>query len=136
MLLKWCPIFDSLPLIQNSKFNNFLWVCWFLCKNISNFAPPAWKLHNQYCHSAHSMAQCDIIIFEVAFLFLCKPSNQKNVFKTFLFLLKRYDVCKLRTFFHENTSMYIKYESWMFCFRKEFTQLCTYYWGKHFGAKN
>ena len=27
-------IFDSSPLIQNSKFNNFLWVCWFLGKNL------------------------------------------------------------------------------------------------------
>ena len=26
--------------MQNSKFNNFLWVCWFLCKNLSNFVPP------------------------------------------------------------------------------------------------
>ena len=23
-------LFDSLPIIQNSKFNNSLWVCWFL----------------------------------------------------------------------------------------------------------
>ena len=40
------------PLVQLSKFNNFLWVCWFLCKNLSNFVYPAWKLHNPYCHSA------------------------------------------------------------------------------------
>jgi hypothetical protein len=39
-LLKLCPIFDSSLLIQNSKFNNFLWVCWFLYKNIFNFVPP------------------------------------------------------------------------------------------------
>ena len=50
-LLKWCPIFDSSPLIQNSKFNNFFWVCWFLCKIFSNFVLPAWKLHNPHCHS-------------------------------------------------------------------------------------
>ena len=41
---------DSSPLTQFSKFNNFLWKSWFLCKNISNFVPPAWKLHNPYCH--------------------------------------------------------------------------------------
>ena len=35
--LKWCPIFDSLPLLQFSKFNNFLWACWFLAKNLSSF---------------------------------------------------------------------------------------------------
>ena len=50
LLLKLCPIFDSSPLIQNSKFNSFLWVCWFLCKNLSNFVSPAWKLHDPYCH--------------------------------------------------------------------------------------
>ena len=34
----------------NPKFNSFLWICWFLCKNLSDFVPPAWKLHNLYCH--------------------------------------------------------------------------------------
>ena len=32
MLLKWCPIFDSSPLHQFSKFIMFLLVCWFLGK--------------------------------------------------------------------------------------------------------
>ena len=44
-------LFYSSPLIQNSKFNNFLWVCWFLGKNLSNFVPPAWKLNNPYYHN-------------------------------------------------------------------------------------
>ena len=30
-------LFDTNPLHQFSKFNNFLWVCWFLGRNISNF---------------------------------------------------------------------------------------------------
>ena len=38
--------FDNSPLIQNSKFNHFFWVCWFFCKNRSNLVTPAWKLHN------------------------------------------------------------------------------------------
>ena len=38
----------------NPKFNNFLWVCWFLCKNLSNFVPPAWKLH---CHILHQLTR-------------------------------------------------------------------------------
>jgi hypothetical protein len=38
--LKWCPIFDTSPFTQFSKFNNFLWVCWFLGKNIFNFVYP------------------------------------------------------------------------------------------------
>ena len=40
-----------IQLIQFSKFNNFLWVCWFLNKNLSNFLPPVWKLHNPYFHT-------------------------------------------------------------------------------------
>ena len=36
--------------VQFSKFDNFLWVCWFLGKNLSNFISPVWKLHNLYCH--------------------------------------------------------------------------------------
>jgi hypothetical protein len=48
-ITKMMPYFWQL---QNSKFNNFLWVCWFLCKNLSNFVPPNWKLHNPYCHNA------------------------------------------------------------------------------------
>ena len=42
--------------LENSKFNHFLGICWFLCKNLSNFVPPgapAWKLHNPYCHTQH-----------------------------------------------------------------------------------
>ena len=39
--------YGSSPLIQNPKFNNILWVSWFLCKNLSNFVPPAWKLYNR-----------------------------------------------------------------------------------------
>ena len=44
-------LFDISPLTQFSKLNNFLWVCWFLGKNLSNFVPPVWKLHYPYCHS-------------------------------------------------------------------------------------
>ena len=46
-------LFDTSPLTQFSKFNNYLWVCWFLCKNLPNFVPPTWKLHNPYCHNQH-----------------------------------------------------------------------------------
>ena len=34
------PYFWHLAINQNSKFNNFLWACWFLYKNLSNFVPP------------------------------------------------------------------------------------------------
>ena len=42
--------FETSPLTQFSKFNYFLLVCWFLGKKLHNFVPPAWKLHNPYCH--------------------------------------------------------------------------------------
>ena len=48
--LKWCPIFDSSPLHQLSKFKPSLWVCWFFSKNLSNFVFPTWKPDNPYCH--------------------------------------------------------------------------------------
>ena len=47
-------LFYSSALIQNSKFNSFLLVCWFLGKNLSNFVSPVWKLHNPYCHSVEA----------------------------------------------------------------------------------
>ena len=51
LLLKWCPNSYCSPQHQLSKFNNFLWVCWFLGKNLSNFVPPARKLDNPYYHN-------------------------------------------------------------------------------------
>ena len=55
--------FDTSPLTQFSKFNNFLWVCWFLCKNLSNFVLPVWRLHNPYCrngqtHNRYRLSKC------------------------------------------------------------------------------
>ena len=50
LFLKWCPIFDSLPLVQFSKFNDFFCVCWFFAKNQPNFVPLPWKLYIRYCH--------------------------------------------------------------------------------------
>ena len=44
-------LFDTSPLVQFSKFKNFLWICWFLCKILSNFVSLPWKLHNPYCHN-------------------------------------------------------------------------------------
>ena len=39
-------IFESYwgsPLVQFSKFNNFLWVCWFLSKKLSNLCHWSWN---------------------------------------------------------------------------------------------
>ena len=57
--LKWCPIFDISRLIQFSKFNNFLWVHWFLGKNISNFVPP---FENSTTRIAISSSNDEILI--------------------------------------------------------------------------
>ena len=48
-------LFDSSPLIQNSKYTNLLWVCWFLCKNLSNFVSSAGKLNNLYYHNGNTL---------------------------------------------------------------------------------
>ena len=42
--------FWKLTIKPKLKFNNFLWLYWFLSKNIYNLASPIWKLHNPYCH--------------------------------------------------------------------------------------
>ena len=52
----WNDVQFLTPLHNNPilKFNDFLWVCWFLGKNLSYFVPPVWKLHNPYCHNLHA----------------------------------------------------------------------------------
>ena len=64
------------PLVQFSKFKNFLWVCWFLCKNLSNFVSLPWKFHNPvaYCHNQYSVS---------AFLRAKNWWNQRNVIHNF-----------------------------------------------------
>ena len=74
--LKWCPIFDSSPLHQFSKFNNFLWVCWLLGKILSNFVAPAWKLNNPYYHSANKDEGVFFILYYLTDLF----KNEETVF--------------------------------------------------------
>ena len=67
-LLKWCPIFDTSPLTQFSKFNNFLWVCWFLGKNLSNFVPPP-PFENSTTHIAKGLG-CQAFIHSCKLRFL------------------------------------------------------------------
>ena len=78
--LKWYPIFDTSTLTQFSKFNNFLWVCWFLGKNLSNFVPPVWKLHNPYCHITHEGLYRDLheLCYVVKYLMLDWNNNKKS----------------------------------------------------------
>ena len=44
-------LFDIYPLHQFSKFNNFLFVCWFLAKIFLTLYLWTLCIHNLYCHS-------------------------------------------------------------------------------------
>ena len=78
-------LFDTSPLVQFSKFKNFLLVCWFLGKHLSNFVPPVWKLHNPYCHTVllqgpvTTRQRCTLVDFSLlgvvkicTFFYVCK----------------------------------------------------------------
>ena len=67
-------LFDTSPLTQFSKSNNFLWVCWFLGKNLSNFVRPVWRLHNPYCHRPTAISK----IFEVSEIKVLKALIMKS----------------------------------------------------------
>ena len=67
------------PLVQFSKFNNFLWVCWFLCKNLSSFVYPVWKLHNPYCHNVHCLTMFSLFPRQS---WPARCQNNKNAKKT------------------------------------------------------
>ena len=71
-------LFDTSPLTQFSKFNNFLWVCWFLSKNLSNFLPPVWKLHYPYCHNLHGKINSSAVL-----LYSLKSPLKITIFKRF-----------------------------------------------------
>ena len=75
------------PLVQFSKFKNFLWVCWFLGKNLSNFVPPVWKLYNPYCHNGILKYHKMNFIFEIVYLL----SDFVNLFKRIA--IKVYALC-------------------------------------------
>ena len=58
-------IFDIENRLWKSNFGTFwhlpinpilkIQVCWFSGKNLSNFVPPAWKLHNPCCHNGRPL---------------------------------------------------------------------------------
>ena len=63
------------PWVQFSKFKNFLWVCLFLGKNLSNCIHPVWKLHNLYCHILQSLSM-QPRPFQSLLPFLCLCHNR------------------------------------------------------------
>ena len=81
------------------KIQNFLWVCWFLCKILSNFVSLPWKLHNPYCHTGHgtyknAKSKQKMLILLINPLFLLLRSFQK--FAKILFHFKpNIDKCEL-----------------------------------------
>ena len=48
-----CKILPNPGLLVSKT--TLLWVYWFLGKNLSNFVPPIWKLHNTYCRNWGTM---------------------------------------------------------------------------------
>ena len=77
------------PLTQFSKSNNFRWVCWFLGKNLSNFVPSVWRLHNPYCHNA-------CLWFYARNQVMCQSwSKLKNCVESF-FVLHIAEICKIK----------------------------------------
>lgn len=70
-------------------------------KNLSNFVPPVWKLHNPYCHIRHGSYMFDTMriqtskIQRVSFFFL----KRQELTETFVFSIKDIDkgitlICK------------------------------------------
>ena len=99
-------LFDTSPLHRFSKFNNFLWVCWFLGKNISNFEPAAWKLDNPYYHIDCSFLcvffqkflpcfQEFLIYWQIFFQFFYLNNNKSKQIQNHSKLLKRQQNIKL-----------------------------------------
>ena len=46
------PILIGLAFSNFKNYQNLLWICWILGKNLPDFVPPNLKLHNQYCHKS------------------------------------------------------------------------------------
>ena len=44
------------------------------CKNLSNFVPPAWKLHNPYCHNDERYTYIHIHYFQYFFTVITQSS--------------------------------------------------------------
>ena len=66
--------------------NNFLLVCWFLCKNLPNFVPPAWKLHNLYWHSMYIFDK-SINVWRTPKKRLAEETRSCHIFQTFFIVL-------------------------------------------------
>ena len=98
-----------LPSTQFSKFNYFLWVCCFLGKNLSNFEPLVWKLHNPYCHSVVTWRDKTQPTQKVAFLLDWTSSRSalellfpiEFCLLTFVFNLTPVSICNLISIFQE-----------------------------------
>ena len=61
--LKSCPIFDKLVLPRFSKYNGFLWVPWFLAKNLAFQDPPSLKFRTDVNYVL--MLNCEFWTFQL-----------------------------------------------------------------------
>ena len=85
--------FDTSPLHQFSKFNIFLWVCWYLVKNLSNFVSPpnpkldiciGWQWQQRY-----SFSWC----FRNNKISNMKPKKVRNIFLYSTIYFRLYSYC-------------------------------------------
>ena len=119
LLLKWCPIFDSSPII------NFFWGCWFLCKNLSNFGPPLensttritilpvhsrpyWQRKTYTKYEIHPSLSANVSIIDI--IFVVNPMCTHSKVCTIIVLMKHFFSVYLKIFIRHNFNKPIEYK--------------------------
>ena len=54
-----------------TKYNNFLWVCWFLAKNLTNFDPSKSELNNLTDTIYINVCVCNVSIAMIKWVWVC-----------------------------------------------------------------
>ena len=82
-----CPIFDGSPFFLFIKYQNYLLVCWFLCKKLLIFLSLFWKLHNQSYHNLDvrigTLYQCYVVYIQGRnqwYTVHCKAAHRSDLY--------------------------------------------------------
>ena len=80
-LVKMCPISTGLPLFLFTKYKNFLWICWLLCKHLTNLGCCSKKFHNPMDVNISGKFDSkwnanSFTLFKYGFEFCCRTHNQ------------------------------------------------------------
>ena len=113
---------DSSPLLQSFKFGNFIWIQLILAKNLSNFVPLPWKLHNRKCHIPHSTVfeldqELDLILLR-GFDFIHCMDCLKYTLLPWVFLLLYHGGIWAATWTHSNFFIISKQQPWFMIYIK------------------